>query len=194
MIFALSCCGAARVWPRADGPGCLGERTQRREGGALPLDLHKRVSVPSWREVPAKRDPVTGLAATAELVVEYKVRLNLGEPIAKNQDSPDCIDQYHRFSHFTNMNAALRSCLRDTPLEARLPPLPPKSWGLNGYTEGKDFLENRRKSLEQYMQGVLMDPGISGSCNPYILGMFALLRPLRCERRHSSCSSSSSPV
>lgn len=133
--------------------------------------LHTRVSVPTYREVPAKRDPTTGLAATKELTVEYQSRLEL--------EDGSITEQWHRFSHFTNMHAALCSCLaEDSPALATLPQLPPKSWGLNGYDAGKAFLEERRKGLDTYMKQIMQSP-IKASRNPYILGLFGLLKPLR---------------
>lgn len=133
-------------------------------------ELHTRVSVPAYREVPAQRDPVTGLAVTKELLVEYKARLEL--------EDGTVAEQWHRYSHFTNMHAALCSCLpEDSPALASLPQLPPKSWGLNGYDAGKTFLEERRAGLDTYMKQV-MRSSIKASRNPYVLGLFGLLRPL----------------
>ncbi len=133
--------------------------------------LHTRVSVPKYREVPAQRDPVTGLATTKELTVEYQARLEL--------EDGTVAEQWHRYSHFTNMHAALCSCIpEDSPALATLPQLPPKSWGLNGYDAGKTFLEERRGGLDTYMKQIMQSP-IKASRNPYVLGLFGLLRPLR---------------
>jgi hypothetical protein len=132
--------------------------------------LHKRVSVPSFREVPAQRDPVTGLATTKELTVEYKARLEL--------DDGTVAEQWHRYSHFTNMHAAVCSCLEETsPALGALPQPPPKSWGLNGYDAGKTFLEERRAGLDTYMKQI-MQSSVKASRNPYILGLFGMLKPL----------------
>ena len=132
--------------------------------------LHTRVTVPSFHEVPAQRDPVTGLATTKELTVEYKVRLEL--------EDGQVSEQWHRYSHFTNMHAALTSCLEEaSPALANMPQPPPKSWGLNGYDAGRVFLEERRSGLEAYMRSVMASGSIKASRNPYILGLFGFLRP-----------------
>ena len=131
--------------------------------------LHTRVTVPSFREVPAQRDPVTGLATTKELTVEYKVRLELEDGTVS--------EQWHRYSHFTNMHAALTSCLEEaSPALANMPQPPPKSWGLNGYDAGRVFLEERRSGLDAYMKSVMASGSIKASRNPYILGLFGMLR------------------
>jgi hypothetical protein len=80
----------------------------REEGVLVPNELSQHVTVPEFREVPAKRDPSTGLASTNELLAEFKVSLRL--------NGGKTVEQWHRFSHFANMHAALRSCVRDTPV------------------------------------------------------------------------------
>jgi hypothetical protein len=61
--------------------------------------------------------------------------------------------------------------------EAELPPLPPKSWGLNGHSAGQVFLTERTKALDTYMKAVTATPSVCAAHNPYILGMFGMLQP-----------------
>eukprot|EP00329_Picozoa_sp_Boothbay-MS584-11_P004881 47236_4 len=83
--------------------------------------------------------------------------------------------EWRTFPHFTNMHAAIRTCLAIDKQEA-LPKLPPK-YHKSHFTLGnenlrtKKFYDDRRYRLELYMNEMLNTPEVGARANPYFLGL-----------------------